>query len=147
MRVSEFGRLLASAPAGRLHFMLPDGAFVPPHFHVTEVGRVRKEFIDCGGTRRSAESCVLQLWVADDHDHRLDAGKLGGILRLADPLLAGTDLPLEVEYDLGYVTQLPVSAAEVTPAGLLIHLGGKHTDCLAPDRCGVGVSGSPAGCC
>lgn len=143
MLTSEFAARLAADPAAALHFMLPTGEFVPPHFHVTEVGRVRKDFIDCGGGRRSAESCVLQLWVATDHAHRLDAGKLGRILALAGPLLAGADLPVEVEYDVGYLTQLPVTAVEVTPAGLLFHLGGKHTDCLAPDRCGVG----PAGCC
>jgi hypothetical protein len=148
MLLSEFERLLTAAPTAVLHFMLPDGAFVPAHFHVTEVGRVRKDFIDCGGIRRSTEVCVLQLWVADDSDHRLDAGKLVKILRLAAPLMTGTDLPLEVEYDVGYVTQLPISAAEVTPAGLLFHLGGKHTDCLAPDRCGVaGASCGPAECC
>ena len=143
MTRSEFERLLAAHPGAALHLMLPDGAFVPAHFHVTEVGRVRKDFIDCGGTTRSTESCVLQVWVADDEDHRLDTTKLAAIVRLAAPLLGGTDPPVEVEYDLGTITQLPVTAVEVTPGGLLFHLGGKHTACLAPDRCGVGTTG----CC
>jgi predicted transcriptional regulator len=30
-------------------FQLPDGTTVPEHFHVTEVGLITKNFIDCGG--------------------------------------------------------------------------------------------------
>jgi hypothetical protein len=151
MTLDAFARVLAENPAAPLHLMLPGGEFVPAHFHVTEVGRVRKDFIDCGGTVRSSAACVLQVWVADDTDHRLDATKLAGILRLAAPVLKATDLPVEVEYEDGRVSQYPVSAAEVTPSGLLLHLGTKHTACLAPDRCGVEQSGpsccSTPGCC
>ena len=31
-----------------LAFELPNGSLVPNHFHVTEVGKVTKHFIDCG---------------------------------------------------------------------------------------------------
>src|SRR3954454_910841 len=85
MTVSEFQAALARAPEAALHLMLPDGDFVPAHFHVTEVGRVQKDFIDCGGTTRSAVSCLLQVWVAKDTAHRLTAAKLAGILRLPGP--------------------------------------------------------------
>lgn len=142
MLLSDFARALAAAPDRPLHLMLPSGEFVPAHFHVTEVGRVRKDFIDCGGTLRSSTACVLQVWVAADADHRLSAGKLTDILALAAPLLAGENPPVEVEYEAGVVSQYPVAGAEATPAGVLFHLGTKHTDCLAPDRCGVG-----AACC
>ncbi|MBX9627749.1 MAG: hypothetical protein K2X82_28375 [Gemmataceae bacterium] len=148
MTMSELRAVLAANGGAALHFLLPDGDLVPAHFHVTEVGRVRKDFVDCGGTRRTAESCVLQLWVADDTAHRLDAAKLARIVGLAAPLLGEADPPVEVEYDTGFITQFPVTAAEVTPGGLLFHLGGKHTACLAPDRCGVGDAACAApGCC
>ncbi len=153
MNLDAFARVLADNPAAPPHLMLPDGVFVPAHFRVTEVGRVQKDFIDRGGTVRSSAVCVLQVWVADDHDHRLDTTRLAGILRLAAPVLKATDLPgeVEVEYEDGRVSQFPVSAAEVTPAGVLLHLGSKHTACLAPDRCGVGEAGTPGcsapGCC
>lgn len=150
MTVAELVGLLDAHPGG-LHLMLPDGDFVPPHYHVTEVGRVQKDFIDCGGTVRRSAACVLQVWVADDTDHRLDAAKLAKIVRLAAPLLKGDDLQVEVEYEAGVVSQYPLTAAEVTPAGLLFHLGTKHTACLAQDRCGVGASAAAcdpaAGCC
>ena len=151
MTVDALLELLAANPAAALHLMLPDGDFVPAHFHVTEVGRVQKDFIDCGGTVRSSAACTLQVWVAEDTAHRLDTTKLAGILRLAAPVLKGMDLPVEVEYEDGRVSQFPVSAAEVTPSGLLFHLGSKHTACLAPDRCGVDTSGPSCcptpGCC
>ncbi|NJO87338.1 MAG: hypothetical protein HC821_05015 [Lewinella sp.] len=36
-----------------LRLFLPDGSPVPPHFHLTEVGRSTKKFVDCGGQSRS----------------------------------------------------------------------------------------------
>lgn len=151
MTVTQFVDNLAANPAAALHLMLPDESFVPAHFHVTEVGRVQKDFIDCGGTTRSIAACVLQVWVAQDTDHRLDTTKLAKIVRLAAPLLKGDDLPVEVEYENGVVSQYPVTAAEVTPEGVLLRLGSKHTDCLAKGRCGVPVAESAccstAGCC
>lgn len=144
-------RGVLTANSGSLHLMLPDGSFVPPHFHVTEVGRVQKDFIDCGGETRSTAACVLQVWVAGDTDHRLDSTKLAKIIRMAATILGSGDLPVEVEYENGVVSQYPVSAAEVTPAGVLFHLGTKHTTCLAQDRCGVGPTATDCspngGCC
>ncbi len=131
---------LHADPAVPLHLMLPTGEFIAAHFHVTEVGRVQKDFLDCGGTRRSSVTCVLQVWVADDVAHRLTSGRLLQILTLADDLFGPNDLPVEVEYDAGVISQYPLTAVESTPGGLLLTLGGKHTDCLAKDRCGVPVS-------
>src|SRR5688572_5018065 len=141
MNVSELRIALADHPNAGLHLMLPGGDFVPAHFHVTEVGRVRKDFIDCGGTTRSTSNCVLQVWVAEDIDHRLTTSKLEAILRMAAGLLGSDELPVEVEYEGASISQFPIAAHEITPAGLLLHLGSKHTDCLARDRCGVGRGG------
>jgi len=143
MTIREFRTLLAAHPGARMHWMLPDRSFVPAHYHITEVGRVQKDFIDCGGTIRQQVTCLLQIWVADDTDHRLEAAKLERIMEVAAPVLGADDLPVEVEYEEGRVAQFPVGAAEVTPAGLLFSLGSRHTACLAPEKCGVGDSG----CC
>jgi len=142
MTVKEFCSVLARHPGEHMHWMLPDGDFVPSHYHITEVGRVRKDFIDCGGTVRSSESCVLQVWVADDVDHRLETSKLSKVMGMASSLLGSDDLPVEVEYESGVLSQYPLGGAESTPKGVLFYLGNKHTACLAPDRCGVG-----GGCC
>ena len=143
MTVKEFRAALAAHPGVAMHWMLPDRAFVPVHYHITEVGRVQKDFIDCGGTVRSTTTCLLQVWVADDVEHRLDTTKLAGIIDVAAPLLKSDDLPVEVEYEEGVLSQYPIGGMEVTPSGLLFLLGTKHTACLAPEKCKVGDTG----CC
>lgn len=143
MTVKEFCAALAKHPGVKMHWMLPDQSFVPAHYHITEVGKVQKDFIDCGGTVRSATSCLLQVWVANDTDHRLETNTLASIMTVAEPLLATDELPLEVEYEDGVISQYPVAGMEVTPSGLLFSLGTKHTACLAPEKCGV----DGTGCC
>ena len=138
----EFKKILEENPDSHMHWMLPDKYFVPKHYHITEVGKVRKDYIDCGGTVRSKESCVLQVWVHDDADHRLKTDKLADIIRLAEGILGSDDLPVEIEYEQGVVSQYPIGGFEPTPSGPLFYLGAKHTACLAPDKCGVGN-----GCC
>ena len=145
--------LLQACPESRLHIMLPDRSFVPAHFHVTEVALVRKDFIDCGGTRRSTVSCTLQIWVANDVDHRLNAGKLLKLLELAQPVLGTDALSVELEYETSVTAVYPLASIEQTPSGLLFSLNLRHTACLAPELClpqlpdaGGGCCG-PAGCC
>jgi protein-tyrosine-phosphatase len=138
MNVKEFRAVLEANPGVKMHFMLPDQSFVPAHYHITEIGRVQKDFIDCGGTVRSLTSCLLQIWVATDIDHRLESTKLAKIMEIARPLLKSDDLPVEVEYEDAVVSQYPLGGAEVTPSGILFYMGTKHTACLAPEKCGVG---------
>lgn len=136
MTFSQLKTALASSPDAALHVMLPTGEFVPPHFHVTEVGRVVKDFIDCGGVRRHEMLCVLQVWVANDIDHRLTAGRLRQILGFADGWFSEIDAAVGVEYDAGLVSVFPLGGVEVTPAGLMLDLGAGATQCLAPEKCG-----------
>ena len=137
MTVRDLLMFLEQNPGQQMHWMLPDGSFVPTHYHITEVGRVQKDFIDCGGTRRSQASCLLQIWVADDTEHRLESTKLTDILTLAASVLKSDDLPVEVEYEQDSIAQYPLGGVEQTPSGLLLSLGSKHTACLAPEKCGV----------
>ena len=134
MTVAELRAVLAAHPETKMHWMLPDKSFVPSHYHITEVGRLQKDFIDCGGTIRSLASCLLQIWVADDTDHRLQTSKLATIMEVAGAVLKSDELPVEVEYEEGVISQYPVAGVEATPAGLLFYLGTKHTAVLAPDK-------------
>ena len=150
MQLSQLTEALAQHPEAGLAFVLPDGSAVPAHFHVTEVGRVRKDFIDCGGTVRQTDACVLQVWVANDVDHRLAAGKLGSIIALGKDILKDTDLPVEIEYDFGVITQFAVAAIDANDEAITLKLAGKHTACLAPELCKVDGASSDAagtGCC
>lgn len=56
MKISEIKKILADLQA--VNFRLPDGSYLPPHFHVTEIGKVSKHFIDCGGTERQETMAI-----------------------------------------------------------------------------------------
>jgi hypothetical protein len=135
MNLSDFLQHLQAHPDKELLFVLPDGGSIPAHFHITEIGHVVKNFIDCGGVRRSNEACLLQAWVANDEEHRLTAGKLASIFEKAGELLPHQDLPVEIEYEDFSISQFSVSRVEIEPARLLFLLGLKHTDCLAKGVC------------
>lgn len=92
MLLLELKKLLAQNPQNNIRFVLPTGSKIPPHAHVTEVARLDKKFIDCGGTFRTESVCRLQTWFADDTDHRLTAGKLLAILQSPHPFSKRTIL-------------------------------------------------------
>ena len=135
MKLSEFKSCLQRSPDHALRFVLPDGGLVEAHAHITEVGRVEKSFIDCGGTIRHTAHCCLQAWVADDTDHRLAPGSLASIIDKAGPVLGDQDLEVEIEYQDGLISQFPVVSATHSEEALLFHLTTKNTDCLAKDIC------------
>lgn len=147
MNTSSFKAALERHPDKFVRFVLPEGDAIPATFHVTEVGHVVKNFIDCGGTVRRQESCLLQAWVAEnDPEHRLTAGKLAGILTKARRILPTGDLPVEVEFERDVVAQYVVGEPAVAGAELQFPLGNKQTDCLARETCGVEPAGAGCGC-
>lgn len=115
-------------------FQLPNGELVPSHFHVTEVGKITKHFIDCGGTVRNEEVANFQLWNADDYDHRLHPEKLLNIIELSEKVLGIGDLEIEVEYQADTIGKFGLDFN-----GQHFLLTTKQTDCLAKDKCGIPV--------
>lgn len=113
-------------------FELPDGKLVPNHFHVTEVGKVTKHFIDCGGTLRNEVVANFQLWEADDYDHRLHPEKLIHIIELSDQYLDLGNLEIEVEYQGSTIGKYGLDFD-----GTNFLLTTKQTDCLAKDKCAI----------
>ena len=113
-------------------FQLPDGSLVPPHFHVTEVGKITKNFIDCGGTLRHEEIANFQLWNANDYDHRLHPEKLIEIIALSEEILKIKDLEIEVEYQGATIGKYGLDFD-----GTNFLLINSQTDCLAKDNCGI----------
>ena len=137
MNVKELIKALSSNDL-LLKGAFSDGDTLPLHFHITEVGKVHKKFIDCGGTLRELTTCVLQIWVANDLDHRLKSGKVSKILQLAQTSLdLSDDLEVEIEYETNAVSLYPLTSIGFSMTGLCLNLGSKHTACLAPERCGV----------
>ena len=134
MKLSDLRAVLEQHPNTLPHFVLPDGDSIPAHAHVTEVGHVVKNFIDCGGLIGKSETVVLQTHVGQDIDHRLNSGTFAKILKLGERVLPHDQLDVEVEYDCCVVAQYPV--LEVRPAGdhLDVLLGKRQTQCLAQER-------------
>ena len=116
----------------QIAFMLPNGSLVPSHFHVTEIGHSIKNFIDCGGTIRREERASLQLWEADDYDHRLHPEKLNEIIELSERILKIPDLEIEVEYQGDTINKYDLDFD-----GAHFLLTNTKTDCLAKDKCGI----------
>lgn len=114
-------------------FTLPNGKLVPNHFHVTEIGKVTKTFIDCGGTLRQERKVNFQLWNANDYDHRLHPEKLLKIIELSEDTLNLQDIDIEVEYQ-GKQTIEKFGLDYKNGTFILTSL---VTDCLAKDKCGI----------
>jgi len=138
MKLTELKLHLKKHPAAELRFALPNGDSIPAHAHVTEVGRIDKRFIDCGGTLRNESLCRLQTWFADDADHRLTAGILLRILEKAGVVLMSDDLEVDVEHEVGVISQFPLESVEASADGIVLRLGERHTACLAQDKCKSG---------
>ena len=115
-----------------ISFQLPNKELVPSHFHVTEVGKITKNFIDCGGKFRNEEVINFQLWNANDYNHRLHPEKLLNIIELSEKLLAIGDLEIEVEYQADTIGKFGLDFD-----GTHFLLTSKQTDCLAKDKCGI----------
>jgi hypothetical protein len=130
MRLSEIKTHLSQLKT--IGFQLPNGELVPSHFHVTEVGKVSKHFIDCGGTVRKEEVANFQLWEENDYNHRLHPEKLVKIIELSERLLTIDNLEIEVEYQ-----SETISKYDLDFDGTNFLLVAKATNCLAKDQCGI----------
>ncbi|MFA6946608.1 MAG: DUF6428 family protein [Pedobacter sp.] len=130
MKLSEIKNYLSTAET--VLFELENGTFVPEHFHVTEVGVVSKNFIDCGGTVRNEKVANFQLWDANDFEHRLKPQKLLNIIALSEKVLGMEDLEIEVEYQ-----NETIGKYELGFNGDHFVLLSKQTNCLAQDKCGI----------
>jgi len=130
MKLSQIKKHLSRLET--IAFQLPDGELVPRHFHVTEVGKVTKHFIDCGGTVRKEEVVNFQLWNANDYDHRLHPDKLVKIIELSEKTLGLEDLEIEVEYQ-----GVTIQKFGLDFDGSNFLLSSKQTDCLAKENCGI----------
>lgn len=135
MKVAELKKELSQYPQATVRFILPNGESIAAHAHVTEVARIDKRFIDCGGTLRNDSVCRLQTWLSDDVDHRLTAGKLAKILEKAAPVLQSDALEVDVEHETGFITQFPLDSVEGSPDETILRLTERHTACLALDKC------------
>jgi hypothetical protein len=131
MKLSEIKAILPNL--NNVSFRLENGSQVPEHFHITEVGMIRKHFIDCGGVIRKEEKVGFQLWNADDYEHRLKPQKLLNIIALSERELGLVDADIEVEYQ----GQDTIGKFHLDFDGQDFILRSTTTACLAEDQCGI----------
>jgi hypothetical protein len=134
MTLHDLQNALEANPELFPRFVLPDGEYIPAHAHVTEVGHLVRNFIDCGGLTGKEEKIVLQTHVGDDTDHRLRSDRFARILELGNRVIPSADLDVDVEYDCCVVAQYPI--AEAAPDGdhLNLILRRSRTQCRAGER-------------
>lgn len=130
MKLSDVKQILPTLE--NVEFQLENRAFVPEHFHVTEVGQITRNFIDCGGTIRTEKLVNFQLWNANDFEHRLKPEKLLNIIRLSEEKLGIEDFEVEVEYQNDTIGRYNLEFN-----GKTFVLKSKTTACLAQDNCGI----------
>ncbi len=130
MKLSALKNFLTNAES--LHIKLPNGEFVPSHFHITEMGLLTKHFMDCGGTVREEKFASIQVWTANDLEHRLDPQKVLAIIAVSEKIVGNDDLDIEIEYQSETIGKYGVEALD----GNLV-LTVKKTNCLANDHCGI----------
>nr|WP_315196185.1 DUF6428 family protein [uncultured Flavobacterium sp.] len=132
MKLSEIKEILTTLE--NVEFQLENGTLVPDHFHVTEVGIITKNFIDCGGTIRNEKIVNFQLWDANDFEHRLKPNKLLHIIKLSEDKLGIEDSEIEVEYQNDTIGKYDLAFN-----GVFFILKNKKTACLAQDACGIPI--------
>lgn len=115
-----------------LNFKLPDGTFVPAHFHLTEIGLMTKHFVDCGISIHHDKWATLQLWVANDTNHRLQPANFLKIINNSEKIIGTEDLAVEVEYQSDTIGRYGL---EFDGSNFVLTV--KQTDCLAQDKCGI----------
>lgn len=130
MQLSELKHALSTLDD--LEFQFENGTVVPKHFHITEVGQITKNFMDCGGEIRSEKTVNFQVWNANDFEHRLNPAKLLNIIKFSEDKLGIEDGEIEVEYQ-----NETIGKYNLDFNGKIFLLKNKTTACLAEDACGI----------
>ena len=74
----------------------------------------------------------------------------------AKPLLPDDSIPVEIEYEDRVISQYTITGHELTDDAVILQLAHKHTECLAPELCGlpslnrlpaIGGKSGPDRCC
>ena len=130
MKLLELKNILKTL--SEISFQFENGLHIPQHFHITEIGLITKDFIDCGGVIRNEKVISFQLWHANDFNHRLKAKNILEIISMAENSIIFEDLEIEVEYQNSTIGKYGLSFN-----GENFILKSKTTNCLAEDNCGI----------
>ena len=138
MNYQQFIQILADHNDKQVNFYLPNGDRVPAHFHITDIGSVTANFIDCGAQVRSEQHVQIQLWLGADLDHRLTGQKSLSIIERSQSVLNLLDdlnaSKVVIEYQNEVISHYSLHRVELTDTSLEFHLQSIQTQCLAALR-------------
>jgi hypothetical protein len=133
MKISQFKSALQRAkPEANPVFLQTSGISVAAHYHITEIGLILKNYVDCGGVVRQERKATMQIWLANDTDHRLSAAKLIDIIEKSEQLFGLKDEELEVEFQGQTIETYGLAVQDFG-----FQFTAKKTTCLATDHCGI----------
>lgn len=140
MNFSQLKKIIEDNLNKKINFIFKNTSnIVPENFHITEIGRLNKIFIDCGGQARESFKCVIQLWVANDFDHRMSTTKFKSILDIAEQNLFSNfcNLDVNIEFQQESLSYYFLSDFFATEDVVSFYLDVINTDCLAKSKCGL----------
>lgn len=134
----KFNQVLSDNSDKLVEYYLPNGQKIHGHYHITDIGSVTANFIDCGGQVRSEQHVQIQLWLGADLDHTLTAQKSQSIFKRSQAVLNLLD-DLEnsavlIEYKTDLVALYQLGKADVTADRVKFYLQDRTTQCLAALR-------------
>jgi hypothetical protein len=133
MKISQFKSALQLAkPETNPVFLQTSGLNVAAHYHITEIGLVLKNYVDCGGVVRQERKATMQIWLANDTKHRLSIQKLLEIIEKSEQLFGLKDEELEAEFQGNTIETYGLEAQDFG-----FQFTSKKTTCLAPGHCGI----------
>lgn len=131
MKLSEFKKQLELVENFKIQ--LPNGEFVPNHFHITEMGTINKKYTDCGNTFREENYFTFQLWFSVDTWHQLTSEKVLKIIAGIEKNTVIGDYDILVEYQ----DEHTIGKFGLEYNGQNFELTPTKTTCLAQDNCGI----------
>lgn len=131
MKRSEFKNQLQKVE--NFDIQLPNGDYIPQHFHITEMGTINKKYTDCGNTFREENYFTFQLWYSHDTWHRLTSEKVLKIISGIEKNMEISDFDILVEYQ----DENTIGKFGLDFNGSNFVLASTKTTCLAGDNCGI----------
>ena len=131
MKISEFKSIIKKLKD--IVFVLPSGREIPSHFHITEIGIIRKTYIDCGGNIRDENLINMQLWYSNDINHKIGPAKILKIIQNSEKHLKFKDEEIQIEYQQDTICKFNLEFK----GGNTFKLIKTFTDCLDKESCNI----------
>lgn len=141
-RTADFVAALRG-PQRPLEFWLHGQRLLPPGYHLTEIGAVQHEAVDCGGRASRWRETVVQLMdgtPAEAARGFMSTRKALAIWeRVGRAIALDADAPLRFEYGNAHTPALRYRAERVEEHSgrVVVHLALPGVQCKAGDACGL----------